>query len=117
MAQPWATLQYAVDNCPAGDTIIIEPGTYVGCRIESSATAVAPKTLMSETPWGAVINAKEPTRAKHGSYLEVEKFGDTVQYWVIDGVEVMRQRLIHLRHRRPRVRATSPAGTATSTTP
>ena len=88
VSQPWATLQYAVDNCPAGDTVIVEPGTYVGCRLESSGTAVAPKTLMAETPWGILINSKEPMRAKHGSYLEVEKFGDTIQYWVVDGVEV-----------------------------
>jgi len=86
--QPWATLQYAVDSCPNGDTIVVEPGTYIGCRIESSGTSSAPKTIMSETPWGSLINDKEPTRAKHASYFEVENFLGTVQYWTIDGFEV-----------------------------
>jgi len=85
---PWATLQYAVDTIAVGDTIVVEPGNYVGCRIESSGTALAPKTIMSETPWAAVINDKQPTRAKHGSYLEVENFAGPIQYWVVDGFEV-----------------------------
>ena len=43
---------------------------------------------MSETVGAAVINAKHPTRTKHNSYVEVEKFGAIVSYWTIDGFTV-----------------------------
>ena len=46
-AQPWATLQYAVASVSPGDTIIVQEGTYVGCRIRNwyNGTPEAPCTL------------------------------------------------------------------------
>ena len=37
-AEPWATLQKAVDTIAAGDTAIVKPGTYAGCRMRSSGS-------------------------------------------------------------------------------
>jgi hypothetical protein len=86
-SQPWATIQYAVDTISDGDTIIVKSGTYVGCRIENSGSSSAPKTLKSETQYGAVLNNKS-SRAKHNGILEVELYDNTISYWVIDGFEV-----------------------------
>ncbi|MBC8449578.1 MAG: DUF1565 domain-containing protein [Chloroflexi bacterium] len=44
---PWRTLQHAVESVGPGDTIIVQPGTYAGARIEHSGTAAAPITLQA----------------------------------------------------------------------
>jgi len=85
---PWATLQHAVDTIAAGDTILVRPGTYVGCRIGNSGSPGAVKTLASEFPGSALVNAAGPGN-RHGSNIEVELFDSTVSYWVIDGFEVV----------------------------
>ncbi|MHC4713163.1 MAG: putative Ig domain-containing protein [Planctomycetota bacterium] len=84
---PWATLQHAVDTIAGGDTILVKPGTYVGCRIESTGTAVAPKTLMAETV-GTVLLNEPAAGASHNGVLEIENFSLTVAYWLVDGFEV-----------------------------
>ena len=84
-AMPWRTLQHAVDNIGPGDTILVGPGTYAGCRIGNSGLPGAPKTLQAA---GAVLlNAPGPVN-KHNSIVEVENFSGTVSYWVIDGFEI-----------------------------
>jgi hypothetical protein len=89
-AQPWATLQKAVDTIAAGDTILVQPGTYAGCRMRYGGTAVAPKTLMAQTAGTVLVNA--PGALTHrNSDIEVQSddFGATpTPYWVIDGFEV-----------------------------
>ncbi|MHC4714189.1 MAG: beta strand repeat-containing protein, partial [Planctomycetota bacterium] len=87
-AQPWATLQYAVDTILPGDTIIVEDGTYVGCRIRSSGTAGNAKTLKAENVGGAVITSAGAL-CTTPSNLEVQADTPTngVEYWVIDGFE------------------------------
>ncbi|MHC4714273.1 MAG: putative Ig domain-containing protein, partial [Planctomycetota bacterium] len=84
---PWATLQYAVDNISAGDIILVRPGTYAGCRIESSGTASLPKTLASETIGAATLNAPGPNQVYNGS-IELENTGGTVSYWAVDGFAI-----------------------------
>ncbi|MBE9565226.1 MAG: right-handed parallel beta-helix repeat-containing protein [Proteobacteria bacterium] len=86
-AQPWATLQYAVDTIAPGDTILVRAGTYVGCRIEISGQAGALKTLKAypgETP---LVNAAGPANKKD-SNIEIENYEATTGYWVVDGFEV-----------------------------
>ena len=83
-AQPWRTIQHAVDTIAPGDTIIVKPGAYAGCRIELSGTSGAPKTLMAETVGAVTLNALGPT-ARHNGILEVENYDAAVSYWVIDG--------------------------------
>lgn len=84
---PWATLQHAVDTIGPGDTILVESGTYVGCRIGNSGLQGNVKTLKTAPGAHVLLNAPGPGN-KHNSVLEVENFSATVKYWVIDGFEI-----------------------------
>jgi Right handed beta helix region len=84
--QPWRTLQYAVDRISPGDTILVESGTYVGCRIGHSGQPGAPCTLKADSGASVLVNAPGPVN-RHSSNIEIELFDDTVRYWVIDGFE------------------------------
>ncbi len=88
-AQPWRTLQFAVDHVAPGDTILVRGGTYVGCRIQRSGASAAWITLQAAPGAHVLVNAPGPDN-KHGSNVEVETWdGDgTVSYWVIAGLEV-----------------------------
>ncbi|MHC4712243.1 MAG: putative Ig domain-containing protein [Planctomycetota bacterium] len=83
---PWATLQHAVETISAGDTILVKPGTYAGCRIELSGTAANPKTLAAETAGTVLLNSLS-SEARHSGVLEVENYSASVSYWVIEGFE------------------------------
>ncbi|HKV39197.1 MAG TPA: hypothetical protein VJX67_08285 [Blastocatellia bacterium] len=48
-AQPWLTLQHGVDTISPGDTILVESGTYAGCRIGNSGQMGAVCTLKADT--------------------------------------------------------------------
>src|SRR5579883_983263 len=56
-ATPWKTLQHAVDSAKPGDTILVESGTYAGCRITSSGTDAAPITLAAAPGAQVVVNS------------------------------------------------------------
>src|SRR5579863_856301 len=72
-AQPWKTLQHAVDTIKPGDTILVEAGTYPGCRIGNAGAQSAVKTL--EAAPGAHVVVNKPGAAnKHNSIIEVENF-------------------------------------------
>ena len=86
-AQPWRTLQYAVDRVVAGDTIIVRAGTYAGFRIGRSGTASAPITIKAEAGARPLLNAVSAAN-RHQSIVEVENFDATVAYVVIEGFEV-----------------------------
>jgi parallel beta-helix repeat protein len=86
-AAPWRTLQHAVDAIHAGDTILVESGTYVGCRIGNSGTASAGCTLKADTGAKVVLNAPGPAN-KHNSILEIENYSHNVDYWTVSGFEV-----------------------------
>ena len=86
-AQPWSTIQHAVDTINPGDTIIVKAGTYSGCRIGRSGTSGAVCKLMAEAPGDVLINALSAAN-RHQSLIEIENFDVTTRYWVIDGFEV-----------------------------
>jgi hypothetical protein len=89
LALPWATIQHAVDTIANGDTILVKPGTYVGCRIELPGVSGGIKTLKAETPGTVTLNAPAAGRAKHNGILEVETWDlPSVDYWVVDGFVV-----------------------------
>jgi parallel beta-helix repeat protein len=86
-AKPWKTLQHAVDAISPGDTILVEAGTYAGCRIGISGSQKLPKTL--EAAAGATVIVNKPGAAnKHNSIIEVENFNGTTTDWIINGFEV-----------------------------
>jgi len=97
-ANPWASIQHAVDATTdgtnpvviAGDTIIVRDGAYVGARIDRSGAPGAPITLKAEHAGQAHINTiVGNSRMRHGSMLEIEKFyPGHVEYWVVDGFDV-----------------------------
>src|ERR1700674_1072763 len=75
--QPWATLQHAVDTIAPGDTILVQTGTYAGCRIGLPGGQTAPKVLQA-APGAHVLLNKPGHSNKHNSIIEVENFSTTV---------------------------------------
>ena len=86
---PWRTLQHAVEQVLAGDTILVMSGTYQGMRIENSGTAQAWISLKAAPGAQVIINAPGPEN-KHSSNIEVETWENdgTVAYWIIEGLKV-----------------------------
>ena len=66
-AQPWATLDYAVDQISPGDTILIKSGTYDGCRIENSGLSGAVCTLKADTGASVLVRQTVPSLKKNSS--------------------------------------------------
>ena len=88
-ALPWATLQKAVDTIAAGDTAIVTPGTYVGCRIRYGGASGAPKTLMSQTARAAAVTSPGPLNRKNANIeIDPNNYTDPVPYWIVDGFEI-----------------------------
>lgn len=87
LQKPWLTLQHAVDAIKPGDTILVQSGTYAGCRIGLAGTATAPKTLMA-APGALVLVNKPGAKNKHNSVIEIENFSATVSDWIVSGFEV-----------------------------
>ena len=86
-SQPWATLQHAVDTIAPGDTILVEAGTYAGCRIGLSGGQSAVKTLQA-APGAHVLLNRPGHGNRHNSIVEVENFDTMVTDWVVAGFEV-----------------------------
>jgi parallel beta-helix repeat protein len=77
---PWQTLQHAANVLQAGDTVIVEPGTYQGFELTTSGTAAAPITFQAQP--GVVINQQNPVtqdgiNLEGASYVTITGF--TVQ--------------------------------------
>jgi len=99
-AKPWRTIQHAVDTIAPGDTVIVREGTYQGFRIGQSGEEGRAKTVKAEKPGAVTLN--EPGSAnKQSGVLEVQKPGEVVGYWAIDGFKVTaggKYRAIDMRH-------------------
>ena len=79
-ASPWATLQYAVDNVEAGDSIVLMTGFHAGCYMETSGTRQNPIVICARS--GAVLRSKNST-TNDGINLE------GASYVIIDGLTFM----------------------------
>ena len=77
LSQPWRTIQYAVNQVNAGDTIFVREGTYdEGVVVTVSGQEGAPITLMNYQNEVVTIDG--------GSYAALTDRSST-QYWIIDG--------------------------------
>jgi parallel beta-helix repeat protein len=87
-AQPWQTLQHAVDHVLPGDSIVVHPGTYAGMRITRPGTPGNWITIGAAEAGSVVIDRPGPDNV-HESNVELERWdGGAIAYWVIDGLEV-----------------------------
>ncbi|MGI9609719.1 MAG: NosD domain-containing protein [Acidimicrobiia bacterium] len=86
---PWRTLQHAVDSVDPGATIVVNPGSYAGMRIERSGAPGAWIRLVAAEPGTAAITGPGPNN-RHDSSVEIETWdgNGTVSYWVIAGFDV-----------------------------
>lgn len=81
-ANPWVTIQHAADTVGPGDTVLVQPGTYVGAKFSRSGTAVLPITFQAQTD--VLINTPGPLNTNNDN-LWVRN----ANYVVLDGFEVM----------------------------
>jgi PKD repeat protein len=81
-AEPWRTLQYAVDTIGPGDTILVQSGSYLGFHLNNSGSSGSPCTIKADTGATVLVNAAGPSNW-HNSNIE----GEDVSYWVIEGFE------------------------------
>jgi hypothetical protein len=77
---PWRTLQYAAGHVSAGDTVIVQAGSYTGFNLTTSGTATAPITFHANP--GVTINAPNPWNSLDGINLE------GASYVIIEGFTV-----------------------------
>jgi parallel beta-helix repeat protein len=78
----WRTLQYAADNISAGDTVIVEPGTYVGFYMELNSGTESERIAFSAQD-GVIINDDNPAGySDDGIYLY------DCDYVTVEGFEI-----------------------------
>jgi parallel beta-helix repeat protein len=87
---PWETIQHAANQITAGDTVLINPGTYAGgITIDTSGTASEPITFQANGS-GVVINGSGGERdaffIENADYIVVD--GLTIQYADRAGIRI-----------------------------
>jgi len=80
---PWRTLQYAADTVSAGDTVLIQNGSYKGFRAKSGGSSGLPITFRAESGASVVLNDTGPD-VWHGSLINIEGY----DWWELEGLEV-----------------------------
>src|SRR5258706_9159139 len=76
-AAPWRTIQHAANVATPGDTVVVEPGTYVGFSVSTIASAAAPLAFVANgavTIDGAATSDQDAILIDGGSYVSVEGF-------------------------------------------
>ncbi|BCM88966.1 hypothetical protein IAD21_00808 [Abditibacteriota bacterium] len=81
-AAPWKTLQKAALTVHAGDTVLINDGTYAGFRMRTSGTSGARIVFQAKTKWGAKVTSVNPNN--DADWITVL----SASFITIDGLEV-----------------------------
>lgn len=88
-ALPWRTIQYAVDNAGAGDTVAVAPGSYAErVEITGGGSAGAPVVVRSDSLHGA---STKGFRCVDAHYVRIERFAvvdETVDPGATPGIAV-----------------------------
>ncbi|HSP06692.1 MAG TPA: Ig-like domain-containing protein [Acidobacteriota bacterium] len=80
---PFATIQHAIDQTAAGDTVFVNPGTFVGARFYfHSGTQALPITLHGEP--GAIVNTPGPLNTNNDNIWVRNS-----DYIIVEGFEVL----------------------------
>jgi hypothetical protein len=85
---PFGTIQQAADVVQAGDTVMIEKGTYAGFDVQTSGTASAPITFEAAPGATVTINAPEGNRKDSGINIEDWNNGAAMNYITIEGLHI-----------------------------
>lgn len=94
-AAPWKTLQKAANTVHAGDTVLVNDGTYVGFRQRTSGTAASRITFKSKNKWGAKVTSMGPLGdvdnicVLSASYVTIDGFESTTSARAGIGVRTM----------------------------
>ncbi|MFA4831517.1 MAG: right-handed parallel beta-helix repeat-containing protein [Patescibacteria group bacterium] len=84
-AQPWRTLQHAADAMIAGDTVLVQPGTYAGFMTTRPGTLTNPITFKANGT-GVILNSRNPNTA---DIINIENWsGPAHDYIVVGGFEI-----------------------------
>jgi parallel beta-helix repeat protein len=80
LAHPWKTIAFGVTQLAAGDTLLINPGTYTDyVYLDTSGTASAPITIRANSP-GVIIDGTHVTRDAF--------FIENADYIIVDGLTI-----------------------------
>jgi Bacterial Ig-like domain (group 3)/Right handed beta helix region len=85
---PWLTIQHAANEVQAGDTVIIEGGTYAGFDVQTSGTSTAPITFEAAPGAQVIIDSPEANRGDCGINIEDFDNGSSVNYITIEGLDI-----------------------------
>jgi len=98
--QPWQTIQYAANQVQAGDTVLINPGTYAGgITVDTAGTASLPITFRGNGP-GVVIEGSggknDAFFISQADYIVVEEL--TIQHANRAGLRISLSDHVTIRH-------------------
>jgi hypothetical protein len=100
LAHPWKTIAYGVTRLAAGDTLLINPGTYTDyVYVNTSGTASQPITIKANSP-GVIFEASTVSRdaffIEDADYVIVD--GITIQHAPRAGIRISNSDHVTVRH-------------------
>jgi parallel beta-helix repeat protein len=74
---PWLTIQHAADAVQPGDTVVVDPGVYVGFSVSARGTAAQPIAFVANGTVaidGASTSNQDAIEIDGGSYVTIQGF-------------------------------------------